>query len=378
MEKSQSVVIFSTAYFPLASGAELAIREVTDRIPDINFFLITARMGRAYPKQEHVGNVLVFRLGIGVPSFDKLLLPFLGAIRAHTLARKYRVRAFWSVMISYAGLAPILLMLLGLNRRMPLLITLQEGDSEEYIRSRHGGLVRAAWRLSLHFARHVHAISTYLGELARRYGYAGDITIVPNGVDVGKFKRTDEEKEGSDAATPLIVTTSRLVEKNGIDTLIRAFAELKKTYPRARLEIAGSGPLLGYLQRIASALGVEGAVIFLGALPYEDIPPFVRRASVFVRASRSEGLGTSFLEAMAAGVPIIATPVGGISDFLRDGETGLFTRVDDPDDLAAKISLLLSDAILRERLIRNAQRLVEEQYTWDSVAARMQGVLMHL
>jgi len=97
-----------------------------------------------------------------------------------------------------------------------------------------------------------------------------------------------------------------------------------------------------------------------------------------VRPSRSEGLGVSFLEAMAAGLPIIGTPVGGIPDFLKDGETGLFTKVDDPEDLAKKIELLFSDEALRQKLVRNGRKLVEEKYQWSKIARDMGKIFKEL
>ena len=97
-------------------------------------------------------------------------------------------------------------------------------------------------------------------------------------------------------------------------------------------------------------------------------------ADVFVRPSLSEGLGNVFLEAMAAGLPIIGTPVGGILDFLKDGETGLFCRIKNPKSIAEKIKEILSDDRLREKLIQNGQKLAEEKYSWDIIARQMEKI----
>ncbi|MBU1102183.1 glycosyltransferase family 4 protein, partial [Patescibacteria group bacterium] len=110
----------------------------------------------------------------------------------------------------------------------------------------------------------------------------------------------------------------------------------------------------------------------------EDVPKYLAISDVFVRPSLSEGLGNSFLEAMAAGVPIIGTKVGGIPDFLRDGETGLFCEARNPQSIAEKITLLLSDEILRQRLIANARKLVEEKYNWDNIAQKMGNIFEKL
>ena len=106
---------------------------------------------------------------------------------------------------------------------------------------------------------------------------------------------------------------------------------------------------------------------------------------MFVRPSLSEGLGNSFLEAMAAGVPIIGTNVGGIPDFLidpstgsRQAATGLFCETANPKSIAEKIELLLTDEDLRQKLIINGKKAVAEKYDWDKIAARMKVIIGRL
>ena len=94
---------------------------------------------------------------------------------------------------------------------------------------------------------------------------------------------------------------------------------------------------------------------------------------MFVRASRSEGQGISFIEGMAAGIPIIGTPVGGITDFLKDGETGLFGKVDDPQSIADVTMKLIEGKELRERIVTNAKKMVKEKYDWDLIAEQMRS-----
>ena len=94
-------------------------------------------------------------------------------------------------------------------------------------------------------------------------------------------------------------------------------------------------------------------------------------ADIFVRHSLSEGLGNAFLEAMACDVPVIATPVGGIVDFIRDGETGILTRVNDIEQLCTKMVQVLADIDLKRKLINNGRNLVIERYSWDGIAQKM-------
>ncbi|NCQ16554.1 glycosyltransferase family 4 protein, partial [Candidatus Falkowbacteria bacterium] len=142
--------------------------------------------------------------------------------------------------------------------------------------------------------------------------------------------------------------------------------------------IIGAGELEKNYKLQITNYKLEGRVIMLGEIKNELIPEYLSIADVFVRPSLSEGQGIAFLEAMAAGVPIIATPVGGIVDFLRDGETGLFCRVSDPASIAAKIKILFANKEMAEALRNNAGELVRKNYGWDSIAVKMEKIFNQL
>src|SRR3989344_7308959 len=99
----KKALIFSTSYYPFVGGAEVAIKEITDRIPDIQFDLITAKMKKGLPFMEKVGNVTVYRLGLGISIIDKLILPFEGVLFARHLSKKNKYDFFWCMMVSFAG-----------------------------------------------------------------------------------------------------------------------------------------------------------------------------------------------------------------------------------------------------------------------------------
>jgi len=178
----------------------------------------------------------------------------------------------------------------------------------------------------------------------------------------------------------IIITTSRLVYKNGVDVLIKAAAELKKMAPeiKFKIKIIGAGSEEKKLKNLANKLKVDDIVQFFGHIKQEKVYDYLAEADIFVRPSRTEGLGSSFLEAMGAGLPIIGTQAGGISDFLKDGETGLFCKVDDPKDLAEKIKKLMTDEDLARRIAENGRRLVLEKYDWNDIAKRMKNLLSHI
>ncbi len=161
-----------------------------------------------------------------------------------------------------------------------------------------------------------------------------------------------------------IITTSSLIPRNGLDTLIKACRLLTFDF---ELAIAGSGREESNLKKLAQGLPVK----FLGRVPNKQVPNLLMTSDLFVRPSRFEGFGNSFIEAMAAGLPIIGTPVGGITDFLVDSQTGLMVPVDDPLKLAQAITRLAKDRKLALKLSQNGRKLVKEQYTWDIVAKKV-------
>ncbi|MEK7612043.1 MAG: glycosyltransferase [Patescibacteria group bacterium] len=374
---SSRIAVFSLAYAPHEAGAEIAVREIMERMPTTHFTVFAQSFDASLPILSSKDNISLHRVGAGKNIFSKLLYIMRAWRAAESAHKNDPFTAVWAVMAAYAGGAALLFKLR--HPRIPLLLTLQEGDSEKHI-LRRVFLFYPLWRLIFKKADHVQAISSYLADFARRHGAACPIDIIPNGVDVEKIKSQilnlkSDEKNKKDFR---IITTSRLVNKNGIDTLLRASAILKKKNIPFELWIVGSGPEERRLKALAAELDLEDKVVWHGSVPAEAIPSYLKAATVFVRASRSEGLGNSFLEAMASGLPIIGTPVGGIPDFLKDGETGLFTDVDDSHDLAWNIERLFADIHLRNRLIVNGQALVRDQYSWNYVVKEMLNIFSTL
>lgn len=363
------VLIFSTAYLPFVGGAEVAVKELTDRLGrDIRFDLITARLKSGLPSVEQVEAVRVYRIGFGIPIIDKLFLPFLGALKALELNRKNKYDYFWCIMVSFASGAAYIAN--WFQKKVPVILTLQEGDSEKYLRSKWFGLINLSWKLALVRTDILTAISNYLLERAQRLGYRGVSYLIPNGVDVEKFSANNIGQHpmlAKDGVTTLI-TTSRLVEKNAVGDVIEA---LKFLPVSVRFKILGVGPLEQALRARVKELKLEGRVDFLGFISQTDLPRHLHQADIFVRPSLSEGMGNSFIEAMAAGLPVIATPVGGIPDFLKDGETGLMVEPKSPRLIAFQVQKLISDRVLRDKIVINAKRMVKEKYDWDLIAKQM-------
>lgn len=389
------ILIFSLAYYPkTVGGAEVAIKEITDRIApkDVAFDMVTLRFDSTLPKFERIGNVNIYRIGFATKHpqigdlikfplvVNKYLFPFLGFLKARSLHRKNPYDGIWAMMANYAGFAALFFKMRF--PEVPYLLTLQEGDPIEYIKKRVG-LTYPIFKRIFTKADFIQTISHYLAKWARDMGYSGYLEVVPNGVDIERFTEefskeeinTMKDKLGKKDHERYIITTSRLVTKNAVDVVIRAMRFLPES---VKFLVLGVGPDEESLRNIAKDEGVENRVIFAGQVDHKDLPKYLKVSDVFVRPSRSEGMGNSFIEAMASEVPVVATPVGGIVDFLFDPEqnsnsdsTGLFCLVDNPKNVAAQVDRLLKDEALRFSLVANAKKLVIEKYDWDFVVQKM-------
>ncbi|MDD5290745.1 MAG: glycosyltransferase family 4 protein [Patescibacteria group bacterium] len=380
------VLIFSTAYFPFVGGAEVAVKEITDRISDIEFDMVTARMNVKLPKFERLGNINVYRIGIGWPIFDKLILAFGGAKFAKKLHKKNKYGAIWAIMASFGGLAAGIFK--KKNPEVKFLLTLQEGDNLAEV-ERKMALSKRKFKSIFTGADYVQAISNYLAAWAQKMGAVCPIEVVPNGVNFNqlsinnyKFSINDFKKKlGFGENEKAVITVSRLVKKNGVSDLIEAMKNIN-----AKLIVCGVGEKENKLRKLAKSLDIEDKILFLGHIPYDELPKYYAAADVFCRPSLTEGLGNVFLEAMAAGVPVIATPVGGIPDFLKDPSasseraTGWFCGVKNPESIAEKIKLILDEknTALRQWVINNAREMVKEKYEWDKIAKRMDNIFNKL
>lgn len=400
---TKRILIFSLNYYPFVGGAEVAIKEITDRVEDIEFHLIAYRFDSALPKEERIGNVIVHRVGIGkrditarqifhpIAYLAKILYVPLAVLAAWRLTRALRFDAFWAMM-SYMLFPIVLLRFVGVRR--PYVLTLQEGDPFEHVFERRR--IRAVAPLLRYGFRHaaaIQAISTFLLSWAREAGFSGEGEVIPNGVDTERFAHAYEKADiaamreglGKQKNDLFLVTTSRLVHKNAVDTVIRALPLLPE---HVSFLIYGSGPDEAMLRELAVTLGVSERVRFMGQATHAELPLILSACDIFVRPSRSEGMGNSFIEAMAAGLPVIATQEGGISDFLFDAKrnpdkptTGWAIDVDSPAQIAAAVVDIVEHPEQTQAVVKTARKMAVEQYDWGLVANSMKrlfdGLMTH-
>ncbi len=389
----KKILIFSLSYYPkYIGGAEVAIKEKTDRIQDVQFHMVTLRYDSRLPKVERVGNVLVHRIGCTRPDpaisdlrkfplhLNKYWFQFGALLKALSLHRKYHYDATWAMMAHSCGVPAALFKLF--KPRVPFVLELQEGDPPARI-ERFALPVWPLFSRAFTSADVISVISTFLCAWARRRGFKGKIVLVPNAVDTEHFSQTylpDEldmlkKKLGKKDGDVLIITTSRLVHKNALDDVIRALSHLP---PTVRFIVLGVGPDEGMLRKLAVDFGVADRVKFIGQVEHMELPKYLKVSDIFTRPSRSEGMGNSFVEAFAAEIPVIATQEGGISDFLFDEKrnpdkptTGWAVDKNSPEQIVEAVQDIMVRPEKVKEVVANAKKLAFEKYDWDVIAKDM-------
>ena len=234
---------------------------------------------------------------------------------------------------------------------------------------------------------------TYLGEYTRvrvaralSPAAAARMTRLTPGVDTSAFRpgaggAAVRERLGL-GGRPVTVCVSRLVPRKGQDTLIRAWPEVLAAVPDALLLIVGGGRYRAALERLAARAGVAGAVVFTGPVPWPELPAYYDAGDVFAMPCRTrrhgldvEGLGIVYLEASAAGLPVIGGDSGNAPDAIRAGETGYVVPGRGAAGLVAALVGLLTDPAVARAMGEKGVAWVDQEWRWDLVRQRLQRIL---
>lgn len=210
--------------------------------------------------------------------------------------------------------------------------------------------------------------------LARTVTATRRVRVVHNGVDVPAVAAGEPDARVAALASrgPLVCTVSQLRPGKGVETLLDAWPAVAAAHAGAQLAIAGDGALRGALEQRVQGLGVAESVHFLGE--YADTVDVVRAADVFVLASWFEAFPYVILEAMALGMPIVASDVGGVGEAIANGQSGLLVPGRRPAALSSALVELIADRELRDRLAAAALQTVKSRFTTESMVRGAAGV----
>ena len=389
---SQKILIFSLAYYPsFVSGAEAAVKEITDRIDptDTSFHLITLQFEPDAPKTEQIGNVFVHRVGRGSGSkLAKTLFLFEAAWKARQLHRTEKFSALWGLM-TYMSIPIALTRLLGMQ--LPYVMTLQDGDPYDKVFNRLAikpfiPLIDSGFRNASIFQ----VISDHLAKWPAQRGYTKQVVKIYNGANPAAIKEdsyqeaeinTLKQELGKQPDDIWLVNTARLVHQKAFDVVIRSLTTLPE---QVKFLVVGQGEDETALKALAHELQLSDRVIFTGGVDRSVVTKYRLASDIFVMPSRSEGLGNAGLSALASRLPFITTAVDGLSEysFATDaespyGRTAWVVPVDDPGAIAAAVRDIMAHPKEAKRVADNARAMVVKEYNWDVIATRMQSEIFN-
>lgn len=264
------------------------------------------------------------------------------------------------------------------RRGVPLVLTTHGTDVEQLRRARW---IQPLARGAFAQARVVTCGSTYLRErlVESRAADSARLRVIPMPVNPLFLAALEGgvKPERVSGAPLRILTVARLSRQKSIDTLLDALGILRARGLAARLTVVGDGDQRAALEQRARALNVEPPVEFLGMRPQSELPAHYAGCDVFVLPSQREGLGLALAEALLGGAPVIAARSGGVTDIVRDGETGLLFPERDAGALAAALETYARDPERAARLAVNGRALVLERFTPARVAQQFLEIYAH-
>ncbi len=202
----------------------------------------------------------------------------------------------------------------------------------------------------------------------RELGVRRDIAVIPNFLDCDVFRRVEvphlQRRFSDNGAARVVIHVSNFRPVKRIDAVMRVFARIARSTP-ARLLLVGDGPELGTAYRLGRELGVSRLVEAVGA--QEAVIPLLSAADVFLLPSAQESFGLAALEAMACGVPVVASAVGGLPEVIEHGRTGFLHAPDDLDGMAASAVTLLDDATIHDQVARTGRQRVLDAFCVNRV-----------
>ena len=367
-----------------SGGMNVYVREVARELAaaGVAVDVFTRRTDPVAPELQPLGSgARLVQIDAGPPARieKEELRPYTGAFADGVEAFARREDARYDVVHSHYWLSAEAGDELAARLRVPhvaMFHTLADAKQRAHAAEEPAARVDAERRL-VHAVDCVVAASEHERDLLRSWYRvpAQRVAVIPLGVDLECFRPRDRTEArrvlGLSEDVRTLLAVGRIEPLKGFDLAIRALAAMRE-HERTQLLIAGgderAAPELARLRAVAEESGVLDAVRFVGAVPHERLHTYYNAADVVVMPSLYESFGLVAVEAMASGVPVVASRVGGLSATVEDGETGYLVRWRDPREFAARLDALLADDALRARLGRNAAHAMRA-YAWEAVAS---------
>jgi glycosyltransferase involved in cell wall biosynthesis len=362
-------VLFVIRYFhPFVGGTEKQALTLASHLVanGIDVTILTSRFRYSWQRTECIQNVQVIRLPS--PRIKVIgALVFLTCLACYLITRRNHYSIIHTFQIGYTSFVSILL---AMVLRIPSLIKVASSGSGGDIQRAK----RTAWgKLCLLIAKsatRIIAVSDSVKkELMNEHVPPAAIESIANGVDLDLYEPyRDKPAMRRRSRLPdknTIIYTGRLSPEKGIDVLVRSFAHLVQTQP-CQLLIIADGPEQASVVKLIAEHNLDGSVLLVSNA--EEVAPYLKASDLFVLPSRFEGLSNALLEAMACGLPVISTRVGGSRDIIEEGVNGLLVEADATDQLRAAMERMLCDRQLAAALGTNARAAVEAKHDMRMIA----------
>jgi len=360
------------AGFPPRSigGTEIATLNIATELVKRGHEVHVITIGDKELKGDKKGDFYTHYIQLGVAPKTSLWGAISYAVKAFAQIRRINPDIVHAQRFYREGLAAFLAKLLNKKR-----YCIWCRGSDVYLPWRFKGL---ALKLFLGQADAVIALTQDMrGKI--RQTYHRDASVIPNGIDLRRFEQLSCRSKVKSAPNGVktLLFVGRLHRIKGVAYLIEAMTTIIKRNPKARLLLVGDGEERQNLENLVTKLGLTKYVTFIGKVPNEKVPQYIAASDVFVLPSLSEGFGIVLLEAMACGLPIVATNVGGIPEIVQDGENGFLVEPENPEGIAQKVLTLLENDDLRRRISQNNLEKAKN-YSWEAAVDKLEKVYLEV
>jgi glycosyltransferase involved in cell wall biosynthesis len=368
------VVMIVRQFFPWVGGTERQAQKLSARLIElgVDVRVVTGWWFWKTPREEVIETVPVFR---NFTCWNMFNLKGLRKFAGYT----YILSLFWYLWKHRAEYDVIHIHLLNyhafpavlsgrwLGKRS--LIKMANSGQGSDIRRMHTNVLPGQKQMlpvTLKADRLVAINEESIGELRAAGVPSERIIVIPNGVETNGHYKSDYQLNN----TVVVLFVGRLHPNKGLDILLPACQSVIRRRPELQwqLWLVGDGPLRGELEQLAEKLQISQAVKFWGQV--KDVTPYLAQADIFVLPSRTEGISNALLEAMAYGLPCVATCIGGNTDLIMHNENGLLVNPESEVELAEAVTRLADDEILRLKIGRSARQRIEANYSINHIARR--------
>lgn len=363
-------------FYPHVGGSETQALNLSDALQrsGIGLFVLTRRTLKEMASFEEIRGVRVYR--VPPTGTNKLSLLMASLSFAYFL---FKNRNNYDIIHSHGlGWAGPVSSLVGrILRKKTIVKVATAGDISGRIvgKKEIPRIFNMARLFFLRQASLLICISSEIFDELRSKGFSENRLIhIPNGVDVDRFKPGDGTRRLLPKDRLNIVFSGRVVYRKGIDVLLKAFKQILSCHPETHLHILGSSKLqIGdafeeELRGFVRDNQLEASITFHGDV--DNVEDYLKEADIFAFPSRHEGLPNALLEAMACGLPVVATSIGGVVDIVKDGINGILVKPDDVNSFNKALGRLIDSPDLRKNLGTAARRIVEEFYSLEAIAQR--------